>query len=38
MECGMEARYHCDLCDFKAKHKHNLKCHMKTKHLKDVDF
>lgn len=32
-ECGMPARFSCDECGFRAKHKHNLKQHYESVHM-----
>lgn len=31
-ECGVPAKYTCSKCDFRSKHKHNLKQHFESVH------
>lgn len=33
LECGLPAKYWCSECDFRSKHKHNLKQHFESVHL-----
>lgn len=32
LECGIPAKYSCSACDFRSKHKHNLKQHYESVH------
>lgn len=34
LECGIEAQFECSFCNFRAKHKHNLKSHISKAHSK----
>lgn len=35
-ECGVSPQFHCTYCDFKAKHKSNLKSHVVMRHIKKM--
>lgn len=32
MECGIERKFACSFCDYRARHKHHLYGHLKSKH------
>lgn len=32
LECGIPAKYSCRMCNFRSKHKHNLKQHFESVH------
>lgn len=32
LECGIEPKFACPHCDYRARHKHHLHGHMRTKH------
>lgn len=32
LECGIAAQFECPFCNFRAKHKHNLKSHISKAH------
>lgn len=34
LECGIDAQFECPFCNFRAKHKHNLKSHISKAHSK----
>lgn len=34
LECGIAAQFECPFCNFRAKHKHNLKSHISKAHSK----
>lgn len=31
-ECGIEPKFACPFCDYRARHKHHLTSHLKTQH------